>query len=267
MHSKKVRFLTIFASLACLLWLFGLGWTLKDYLIGKPSSASISPSTDEPVETTEETSVLKIVALGDSLTRGTGDIEGKGYVGYVSDRLKAAGKDISLINLGIKGLTAPLLADQMKEKEVGRQLGQADVIMMTIGGNDLFLGGQTLSDVSEASIRALEDRYLLNLQEILSGIRAVNTEATVYLLGLYNPFSEFENGEQLSEVVRGWNYKAAELLAKDAKTVYVPTYDLFQQNVNELLFTDHFHPNEKGYSRMAERVAALITGAEQGGQP
>ncbi|MGO4546007.1 GDSL-type esterase/lipase family protein [Paenibacillus sp. 2TAB23] len=263
MHSKRVRFITVFALLTCLLWLFGLGWTLKDYMLGTPSSAPLSSAEEEQAD---ETSVLKIVALGDSLTRGTGDIEGKGYVGYVSDRLKEAGKEISLINLGIKGLTAPLLAEQMKEKEIGRQLGQADIILMTIGGNDLFLGGQTLSDVSEASITGLEDAYLLQLQTILDGVRAVNTEATVYLLGLYNPFVEFENGELLSGVVRGWNFKAAELLAKDAKTVYVPTYDLFQQNVNDFLFTDHFHPNEKGYALMAERVAALIAGAGEGGR-
>ncbi|WP_419872323.1 SGNH/GDSL hydrolase family protein [Candidatus Pristimantibacillus sp. PTI5] len=261
MHSKKVRFITAFAALACLLWLFGLGWTLKDYLIGASGTASLPSEAEEPAI---PTSALKIVALGDSLTRGTGDIEGKGYVGYVSDRLKEAGKEISLINLGIKGLTSPQLAEQMKGKEILRQLGQADVILMTIGGNDLFLGGQTLSDVSEASIEGLEDSYLASLKTIIANIRAVNTEATVYLLGLYNPFSEFENGELLSDVVRGWNFKAAELLAQDANTVFVPTYDLFQLKINDYLFTDHFHPNEKGYRLMAERVAALIAG--EGGQ-
>jgi lysophospholipase L1-like esterase len=261
MHSKKVRFITAFAALACLLWLFGLGWTLKDYLIGASGTVSLPSEAEEPAI---PTSALKIVTLGDSLTRGTGDIEGKGYVGYVSDRLKEAGKEISLINLGIKGLTSPQLAEQMKGKEILRQLGQADVILMTIGGNDLFLGGQTLSDVSEASIEGQEDSYLASLKTIIANIRAVNTEATVYLLGLYNPFSEFENGELLSDIVRGWNFKAAELLAQDANTVFVPTYDLFQLKITDYLFTDHFHPNEKGYRLMAERVAALIAG--EGGQ-
>ncbi|MDQ8734732.1 SGNH/GDSL hydrolase family protein [Paenibacillus sp. LHD-38] len=257
MHSRKVRLITAFATLACLLWLFGLGWTLKDYLIGASRTSSLPSVTEEPAI---QTNALKIVALGDSLTRGTGDIEGKGYVGYVSDQLQEAGKEISLINLGIKGLTSPQLAEQMKEKEIRRQLGQANVILMTIGGNDLFLGGQILSDVSEASIEGLEDAYLVSLKTIISSIREVNTEATVYLLGLYNPFSEFENGELLSGVVRGWNFKAAELLAQDAKTVFVPTYDLFQQKINDYLFTDHFHPNEKGYRLIAERITALITG-------
>ncbi|OMF29386.1 hypothetical protein BK133_17780 [Paenibacillus sp. FSL H8-0548] len=261
MHSKKVRLITGFAVLTCLLWLFGLGWAVKDYLIGSQSPALSPSAAEHPAAPSDK---LKIVALGDSLTRGTGDIEGKGYVGYVSDQLKQSGMDISLINLGIKGLVSPDLAEQMKEKEISRQIGQADVVLMTIGGNDLFLGGQTLSDISEASITGLEDAFLSNLEAVITNIRAVNTEAAVYLLGLYNPFSEFEDGELLSGVVRQWNYKAAELLAQDTNTVFVPTFDIFQRNVNDYLFTDHFHPNEEGYRLMAKRVADLIIGA--GGQ-
>lgn len=262
MHSRKVRFITGFAVLTCLLWLFGLGWTVKDYLLGTPSIPALPAAAEQSVKLSDE---LKIVALGDSLTRGTGDIEGKGYAGYVSDLLKQAGTEVSLINLGIKGLTSSQLADQMKQKEIERQIGQADVIMMTIGGNDLFLGGQTLSDLSEAGIKGLEDEFLMNIKTIMTNIRAVNTEATVYLLGLYNPFSELQNGELMSSIVRDWNYKTVETLARDSKTVFVPTYDLFQLNTTGYLFTDHFHPNEKGYRLMAERAAALITGA--GGQP
>jgi lysophospholipase L1-like esterase len=261
MHSKKVRFITAFAVLTCLLWLFGLGWSVKDYLIGAGSTASRPSESEEPIIQSNQ---LKIVALGDSLTRGTGDIEGKGYVGYVSDQLKQGGMEISLINLGIKGLVSAELAEQLKEKEVGRQIGQADVILMTIGGNDLFLGGQTLSDLSKASIKGLEDAYQSNLKTIISSIQAVNKEATIYLLGLYNPFSELQNGELMSSVVRNWNARTADTLAQYPKAVLIPTYDLFQQNTSSLLFTDHFHPNEKGYRLMAERAAALIAGA--GGQ-
>lgn len=261
MHSKKVRMITAFAGLVSLLWIFALGWSIKDYLVGATSNLSLQQGTEQATETSAE---LKIIALGDSLTRGTGDIEGKGYVGYVSDQLKQAGKEVSLVNLGIKGLTSSQLAEQMKQKEIGRQIGQADVILMTIGGNDLFLGGQSLSDLSEHSISGLEEAYLIHLKTILTNIRAVNTEATIYLLGLYNPFSEFQDGDLMSTIVRDWNYKTADTLAAYSKAVFVPTYDLFQLDVAELLFTDHFHPNEKGYRLMAERVAALI--AEAGGQ-
>lgn len=261
MHSKKVRIITVFAAFTCLLWIFGLGWTVKDYLIGAAYSAYSPPAADESAAQTYE---LKILALGDSLTRGTGDIEGKGYVGYVTDQLKKEGLDVSLINLGIKGLTSERLAEQIKEKEIKRQIGQGDIILMTIGGNDLFLGGQTLTNIMDDSISKLEEAYLSHLKTILADIRAVNTEATVYLLGLYDPFNEFSEGALTSKTVRGWNSKTMDLLAEDSKAVFVPTYDLFQLNVNDYLFTDHFHPNEVGYRLMADRVAALIT---SGGGP
>jgi len=261
MHSKKVRMITSFAFLASLLWIFALGWSIKDYLFGTASQTSVSQDTEQPAEPSNG---LKIIALGDSLTRGTGDIEGKGYVGYVSDQLKQSGTDVSLVNLGIKGLTSSELVEQMKQKEIERQIGQADIILMTIGGNDLFLGGQSLTDLSEASISGLEEAYINHLKTILTSIRAVNTEATVYLLGLYNPFSEFQNGELMSTVVRNWNSKTAETLAQYSRAVLVPTYDLFQLKAEKLLFTDHFHPNETGYRLMAGRVAALI--ADAGGQ-
>lgn len=143
MHSRKVRLITAFAAVTCLLWIFGLGWTVKDYLFGT-KGASALPAV--AAQSAADAGEFKIIALGDSLTRGTGDIEGKGYAGYVSDHLKLTGREISLVNLGIKGLTSSQLAEQMKQKEIGRQIGQADVILMTIGGNDLFHGGQTLSD-------------------------------------------------------------------------------------------------------------------------
>lgn len=163
MHSRKVRFITAFAVFTCLLWLFGLGWTIKDYLFGTKSVSALPAVAEQPAQRSGE---LKIIALGDSLTRGTGDIEGKGYAGYVSDQLKQAGTEVSLINLSIKGLTSSQLAEQMKQREIGRQIGQANVILMTIGGNDLFLGGQTLTDLSEASMKALEEAYLINLKRL-----------------------------------------------------------------------------------------------------
>ncbi|MNF04900.1 hypothetical protein D3C80_2045140 [compost metagenome] len=64
-----------------------------------------------------------------------------------------------------------------------------------------------------------------------------------------------------SSFVRGWNNQTMETVAEYEQAVFVPTYDLFQLNVAELLFTDHFHPNDKGYRLMADRLTALFTGA------
>ena len=63
----------------------------------------------------------------------------------------------------------------------------------------------------------------------------------------------------MSKVVRKWNYDSAEISALFPKIVFVPTFDLFELKVNDYLYSDKFHPNQKGYRLIAERVAALMT--------
>ena len=81
-------------------------------------------------------------------------------------------------------------------------------------------------------------------------------------IGLYNPFIEMEESKQTSEYVRQWNFASAELAANYQKIVYVPTFDLFELNVNDYLFSDKFHPNAAGYQLIGERVASLINFSE-----
>ena len=61
-----------------------------------------------------------------------------------------------------------------------------------------------------------------------------------------------------SSIVRDWNFQSAETAASFENIVYVPTFDLFQLQVENYLYTDQFHPNTEGYMLIAERVASLI---------
>lgn len=64
-----------------------------------------------------------------------------------------------------------------------------------------------------------------------------------------------------------WN-ASLEKLALNDKNVYItPTFDLFQ-NRGKIYYTDHFHPNEVGYTYMAERLVQNVVSKlklEQGG--
>lgn len=74
----SVSFVAVTSFLACLICIGGLGLTLYDYF--DTSSKPLAKTTVKP-ETKNVEKRVQIVALGDSLTRGTGDSEGKGYVG------------------------------------------------------------------------------------------------------------------------------------------------------------------------------------------
>nr|WP_316568681.1 SGNH/GDSL hydrolase family protein [Neobacillus sp. YIM B06451] len=257
MRKRTVGIWMIASALCMLLWIAGLVWAVGDYYAGKPSEPQ-ARNPETPIQTKKEGD-LTIVAMGDSLTRGTGDAAGRGYVGYLADSLKKRSEeDIKLVNLGINGQRSEQLANQVKQTEVKRQLGHADIVLITIGGNDLFRGGQGLVEFDSQTPEEIEKKFLANVNAVLSEIRAVNKEATVYFIGLYNPFIELADGKEISAVIRQWNFASANLAAKFEKVVYVPTFDLFEQNVNDYLYTDKFHPNTKGYQLIADRVAALV---------
>jgi lysophospholipase L1-like esterase len=251
-----IRLITIFSVVLCLLWLFGVGLTINKYY-------AANPITVKPVKTEtkkeENKKTMNILALGDSLTKGLGDDTGKGYVGDVLDSVKKRTKKrVSLLNLGISGQTSDQLRKQVQQPEVLRQISNADMVMITIGGNDLFRGGEGLVDYNTTTILAVEKKYLDNLNFILTKIRQANAHADVFFVGIYNPFINLSSGKETSKVVRHWNYDSAELCAGFSKIIFVPTFDLFELNVNDYLYSDKFHPNTKGYRLIAERVAALL---------
>jgi lysophospholipase L1-like esterase len=250
--------LTYVISLVTLtLFLVGFAWTLQNQFFSEKMTNVVKK---ELVNEEQEVQNKMIVALGDSLTRGTGDIEGKGYIGYLVEELENKTKEkITLQNLGVKGYRSENLVNQLKQTGVKDQLKNADLILITIGGNDLFQSGQTLMDLNLANIESLKQQYLKNLEKIVADLRILNKDATIFFVGLYNPFIDLDDAALMTKSVRQWNFETSELLDKHPQTVFVPTFDLFQLRVNDYLYTDKFHPNTKGYKLIAERVASLIT--------
>jgi lysophospholipase L1-like esterase len=241
----------------CLLWLVGLGWAVAEYYGGKPDKISEKTNIEKKAEKKDG---LHIVAIGDSLTRGTGDETGKGYVGVLMDEIKEKSKqDVQLTNLGISGQRSDQLKQQIQQTEVKRQIQTADIVLVTMGGNDLFRGGQGLLAFKEEDIAEIEKKFLDNMNFIFQQVRTSNPNANVFFIGLYNPFGDLEQGKEMSKVVRHWNYQSAELSAAFPNIVFVPTFDLFELKVNDYLYSDKFHPNTKGYRLIAERVASLLT--------
>jgi lysophospholipase L1-like esterase len=257
MNKNVIRFITAIAVLFCLIWLIGLGYAVGEYYAGNTEKVPERQAESKKVENKKG---LTIVALGDSLTRGTGDETGKGYVGVILDEIKEKTKrPVQLTNLGINGQRSDQLRKQVQQAEVGRQIQKADMVLVTIGGNDLFRGGQGLADYGTEDIAIIEKKYLDNLKFIFEQIRKNNNDANVFFIGLYNPFIDLNQGKEMSKIVRHWNYDSAEVSAAFPKVIFVPTFDLFELKVNDYLYSDKFHPNTKGYLLIGERVASLLT--------
>src|SRR5690606_2520905 len=94
-------------------------------------------TTPQPASRFENESI-HMVGLGDSLTQGVGDPLRKGYIGIIQEKLKTKyGMHVTLANESKKGLTSKGLLKKVKKKHVRREIQNADLIFITIGGNDI----------------------------------------------------------------------------------------------------------------------------------
>lgn len=231
----------------------------------EPSAGETSPEQDEslpsqPVLPNE----LQVTVLGDSLAKGTGDSTGGGFVRRSVEQLNEDGRSARVLaNLAINGLTTEGLLPKLDDQGIQYALRQANVIMLSIGGNDLFQGSGLLEGAVNSDQAELDPAKLMSalpqaserLQTILEKIRVLNPDARIIYIGLYHPFADLEDllipGNM---VVTAWNHAVMEIVNRDSNMTLVPTFDLFQHKLGEYLSSDHFHPNGTGYQAIADRI-------------
>lgn len=267
---KTVWYIITLASVFSLLLLgSGAVMALKDSLQTKPKAKPPTPQqtntasasvTDQPtVPATSPANIkgdFRIVALGDSLTRGTGDETGEGYVGYLSKEIQKTTKaKVVTSNLGVNGMQSPELLEYIKSPDVQKEIKSAHLITLSIGGNDLTHGvGAVTAPNLELANKTCEG-YLNNLDQILQDIRKVNGNARILFVGLYNPFPLAGDNLKLAlNLIEQWNTQTSLVLRKYPGTVLIPTQDLFNWNADKLLADDRFHPNSSGYKAIAQRM-------------
>ncbi|NPV91363.1 MAG: GDSL family lipase [Firmicutes bacterium] len=194
---------------------------------------------------------VNILIIGDSIAKGTGDEQFKGFGGYLPELMKnQTKKSIVVDNAGIDGLKTPDLLQLVRSGRLDSAMAAADYILISIGGNDLR-EIQSLKDIAkEAAYREKRDAYLAGLNEIVGEIRADNQDAVLIFIGLYDPYAG-ENANENAGMVSGWNYETQIIAAKDGKAVFVPTYDLFRFNLDRFIAGDRLHPNSAGYQTVS----------------
>jgi len=209
---------------------------------------------------------LHIVAIGDSLTEGVGDeTENGGYVGILNDKINSEGKVASFKNLGKLGnKTNQLLTRLNEEEDVIKEISKADIILITIGANDVMqVFKENFTNLNLDVFEEEKVDYESRLQQIFVKMNELNEEATIYLIGFYNPFQRyFGEIEELNTINDSWN-EVGELVTNQYSNVhYIPVNDLFEGLDEDYLADDYFHLNYLGYHLMAERVLEYLTKEE-----
>ena len=224
---------------------------------------------------------LTYAALGDSLTEGVGDATGQG--GFVplfaKDIENMTDSSVSSQNFGKAGDTSTQIYNRMmKSKKITDGLKKADIITITIGGNDVLKvirdNVSKLSSMTEKDFTKPEELYQARVKKLLDKIREDNPKAQIYVLGIYNPFYlNFPELTVMQNVIDSWNTATAGVVSQEKNTYFIPINDLLYKGSgdkqavesgstsdavsNNLLYTeDHFHPNNVGYQLMADAVFA-----------
>ncbi|OWA37187.1 lysophospholipase [Saccharibacillus sp. O16] len=252
------------SAAATLLLIVGFAYGAKQLMFPRPNLMDSQASAEAPLTQRDpqaEGDSYRIAAIGDSLAKGTGDTTGQGFARRTAALLEAEDKQPVqfLNNLGINGMTTQELLDELQEPGVQYVLKKANVILLSIGANDLFQGGAALQTGSGTPNPAALEQALPGAQQrlaqALDKLREINPNAKVVYVGLYNPFGDVEAlREEGNRGITLWNAEAAARIIERENMMLTPTFDLFQRDPGAYLSFDHFHPNSDGYERIAQRI-------------
>ena len=211
---------------------------------------------------------LKFLVLGDSIAAGSGvyiNSEKRAYAPIV-----AAAKGYDLTNYGAGGDTsAHLLEKVARQDNTRRAIRQADVIAVSIGGNDLMHAEDFTTMVIEgllgdySQMEPILAAYRENFAGIIGGIRALNPNALLIVQTLYNPAFPLPSLRKaygtavqgLNACIRGY------LAAHPGAFVVADVYSAFEPR-RGAVFVDMTHPNGYGHSVIAAVLLGVIDQAE-----
>lgn len=222
----------------------------------------------------QEALSLHYVAIGDSLTQGVGDRTNQGgFVPLLAQSLtNEYGYQVTYENYGVSGNTSKQILKRMEEKpEIAKSLKTADVMTLTVGGNDLRK--TILDNITNLKISTFEkpaQQYSKRILKIIELARADNPNLPIYVVGIYNPFYlNFPEMTEMQTIVDNWNQVTEDALKDLDKAYFVPINDLLYKGLegeegisqpstntaNNLLYEeDSFHPNNTGYEIMKEAI-------------
>lgn len=225
---------------------------------------------------------LVLTAVGDSLTHGVGDTTNQGgYVPLIAQDIEVeTNMKVTTSNFGVTGDTSTQIMKRVKnDQQLIKQLKRADVITMTVGGNDLMHVLQSnLLDIKTKDVTKGINKFQKHLRQLVAAVRKDNPKAPLYIFGIYNPFYVyFPNVTKMQTSVHDWNDSTKKTIGKMDNTYYVDIDSVLTKGdgsssasatnaakaVNRLIYgKDHFHPNNAGYVRMTKQLWDVMEESE-----
>jgi lysophospholipase L1-like esterase len=239
---------------------FGSGFVLAlRGATGQPLGEPPRPRPTPAPSSAARDGVFRILVVGDSLAKGTGDETGKGFAVNVLEAFRKKGP-AEITNLAVNGMESPEVLSLVESANVRALAAGASLILVSVGGNDLshsLTRGAAPTDVVDA-VADSRGRYVQSLRAILAALRESNPGARICVLGLYDPFGgEKGSGRVGASVILQWNTLITETALAFPNVTVVPTFDLFQGRPDRLS-ADRYHPDAKAYEEIARRMLQVV---------
>ncbi|WP_288274900.1 SGNH/GDSL hydrolase family protein [uncultured Streptococcus sp.] len=234
----------------------------------------------------QEAKHFNYVAVGDSLTEGVGDTTNQGgFVPLLSQAMTDTyNYQVTYSNYGISGNTSQQILSRMtKQEAIQKSLAKADMMTLTVGGNDVMaVIRKHLTKLSVSTFKKPSTAYQKRLRQIIELARSENEDLPIYVLGIYNPFYlNFPEMTEMQEIIDNWNESTESVTDEYDNVYFVPINDQLYKGIdgeegivstsgdqttviNDALFSgDHFHPNNIGYQIMSDVTMEKINETKQ----
>ena len=218
-----------------------------------------------------EARAVRFVVLGDSIAAGA-MLRSKSDA-YAS--LVAGAKGYGLRNLAVNGYNSADLREMVTRDEAAREeIARADIIAVSIGGNDMLHTGDILGSLALGMLGDYEALEPImgpvfagnreNLAAIVTELRALNPEARLIVQTLYNPAFPLPSlREAYGRGVEIINKSIYDYLEQNPGAFEIAdVYSAFEGR-GGLVFFDMTHPSKAGHAV----IAAVLTGVIDGEEP
>ena len=198
---------------------------------------------------------IRLVAIGNSIIRGTADTEKGGWVERSVTRLHKTYPKLSLIKKGVGGDTTKKVLDRIYPDCIDLK---PDLVIVGVGVND-SRRRKSLGNVTEIS----EKNFHRNLKQIISIINK-KSKAKIILSGMvpvderagsYKPDKTHHRKDQIQFE------KIIKKISKKHKLLYLNFFDewlSYGEDTITALLDDGLHPTSEGHEQMAEYAYPIL---------
>ena len=200
------------------------------------------------------------VVLGDSIAFGSGLAN---PVQAVYGRVVADTNGYAYRNFAVPGHTTGNLLRRMENADVSAAVAEAEIINISIGGNNFLLGnlngllydGIVKDDYTR--IDEIAEGFYTDLEKIIGNIRELNADAAILLQTIYNPQTSYI-GEVYQKGADRLNGKIREYASANPGQIIIVDVAAALTDSDTDFAADRIHPSAAGNEKIAVEVLKTL---------